>query len=188
MKIILASQSPFRKHALEVLGLEYKVIPSNVDESSIRHKDPSELAQLLSKAKAKKIGEECKDAIIIAADLFVVHKNKIIEKPKDENHAREILKSFSGETFEIVAGLAVYNSNTQKLLSTSELCKVRFRDLSDFEINDYVLRYPAVKCSGAFEADGLLRFADYIEGNYNFKAALPVNKLIIFLRENGINI
>jgi len=188
MKIILASQSPFRKHALEVLGLECEVIPSNVDESSIRHKDPNELAQLLSKTKAKKIGEECKNAIIIAADLFVLHNNKIIGKPKDENHARDMLKSFSGETFEIVTGLAVYNSNTQKLLSASESCKVKFRDLSDFEINDYILRYPVVKCAGAFEADGLLRFADYIEGNYNFKTALPVNKLVIFLRENGINV
>lgn len=188
MKIILASQSPFRKHALDVLGLKYKTLPSDIDESAIRNEDPNELAQLLSKAKAQKIGEDNPDSIIIAADLFVVHNKKIIEKPRDENHAKEMLKLFSGNTFEIVTGLAVYNSKTKKLLSTSEVCKVRFRDLSDFEINDYVSRYPAVKCAGAFEADGLLRFAEYIEGNYNFKTAIPVNKLILFLRENEINV
>jgi septum formation protein len=188
MKIILASQSPFRKHALDVLGLKYETIPSNIDESAIRHKNPNELAQLLSKAKAKKIGEENPNAIIISADLFVVHDNKIIEKPRDENHAKEILKSFSEKTFEIVTGLAVYNSKTNNLLCASEICKVRFRKLSDFEINDYVSRFPAVKCAGAFEADGLLRFAEYIEGNYNFKTAMPVNKLILFLRENAINV
>ena len=188
MRIILASQSPFRRHALDVLGLKYEIIPSNIDEAAIRHEDPNELAQLLSKAKAQKIGEENPDSVIISADLFVVCDNKIIEKPRDENHAKEMLKSFSGKTFEIVTGLAVYNSKTQNLLSTSEVCKVRFRDLSDFEINDYVSRFPAVKCAGAFEADGLLRFAEYIEGNYNFKTAIPVNKLILFLRENGINV
>jgi len=173
---------------LDVLGLKYEVIPSNIDESAIKHENPNELAQLLSKAKARKVGEENPDSIIISADLFVVHNNKIIEKPRDEDHAKEMLRSFSGNTFEIVTGLAVYNSKTADLLSASEVCKVRFRDLSDSEINDYVSRFPAVKCAGAFESDGLLRFAEYIEGNYNFRTAIPVNKLILFLRKNGINV
>lgn len=188
MRIILASQSPFRKHALDILGLTYETIPSNIDESIIRHKNPNELAQLLSKAKARKIGEDNPDSIIIAGDLFVFHNKEIIEKPRDVNHAKEMLKSFSGKTIEIFTGLSVYNSKTHKLLSTSEVCKVRFRDLSDFEINDYVSRYPAVKCAGAFESDGILRFAEHIEGNYNFNTAIPVNKLILFLRENDINV
>ncbi len=188
MKIILASQSPFRRHALDILGLDYETIPSNIDESAIRHKNPGELAQLLSKAKAQKIAEENSDAIIISADLFVVHNNIIIEKPRDENHAKKMLKSLSGQVFNIITGLVVLNSKTKKIFSTVETCVVRFRSLSDFEIEDYVLRFPAVKCAGAFEADGLLRFAEHIDGNYNFKAAMPVNKLILFLRESGVNV
>jgi septum formation protein len=187
MRIILASQSQYRKHALNILGLTYETIPSNIDESSIRHDDPAELAKLLSEAKAKKIGEK-HDAIIIAADLFVVHNNKIIEKPKDEAHAKEMLKSFSGKTFEIVTGLALYNSITKKLSSSTERCKVTFRNLSDFEIENYISRFPVLKCAGAFEADGLLRFADHIEGNYCFRTGIPVNKLILFLRENDIEV
>jgi len=188
MKIILASQSPYRKHALDILGLEYETIPSDIDESAINHDDPNELAKLLSKAKAQKIGDENPDSIIIAADLFIVHDKKIIGKPRNEKQAKEMLISFSGQTFEIVAGLTVYNSQTRKMLTTSEVCKVRFRNLSDFEINDYISKYPVIKCAGAFEADGLLRFAEYIEGNYNFKAGMPVNKLILFLRENGVKV
>jgi predicted house-cleaning NTP pyrophosphatase (Maf/HAM1 superfamily) len=56
MKIILASQSLFRKHALDILGLVYETIPSNSDESAIRHEDPHEMAKMLSHAKALKIG------------------------------------------------------------------------------------------------------------------------------------
>lgn len=48
------------------------------------------------------------------------------------------------------------------------------------------VRFPAVKCAAAFEADGLLRFAEHIQGSYNFKAAIPVDKLVKFLRENNI--
>lgn len=186
MRIILASRSPFRRHALDVLGIEYEVIPSDIDESEIRHDDPAVLVQMLAKAKALKIGEDNPDSIIISADLFVVCDGKVIEKPVDEEHAKEMLRGFSGRTFEIVSGLVVYNSGSGKLLSTSEVCRVRFRELSDFEIADYVARFPAVKCAGAFEGDGLLRFAEYIEGNYNFRAAIPVNKLVLFLRENGV--
>ncbi len=188
MRIILASQSPFRKHALDILGLDYETIPSNIDESLIKHENPNKLAQLLSEAKSKKIGEDHPNSIIIAADLFIVHNNRIFGKPCDEIHAKKMLKSLSGKLFEIITGLALYNSKTGKMLSTSESCKVEFRDLSDLEIDDYISRFPSLKCAAAFEADGLLRFAEYIQGNYNFRAAIPVNKLILFLRENGVNV
>ena len=187
MKIILASQSPFKKHAIDVLGLSYKVKPSNFDESSIRNKDPKKLAKKLSEAKAMEIGKK-DDGIIISTDLFVVFKKGILEKPRNKSHAQEMLKSLSGNTFDIVTGLAVYNSKSNKMLSTVETCRVKFRRLNNFEINDYITRFPALKCAGAFEADGLLRFAERINGNYNFRAATPVNKLVIFLRKFGVKV
>ena len=186
MKIILASQSIYRRQALDILGLKYDIIPSNIDESAIRHKNPMELAKLLSRAKAQKIGEDNLDSIIISADLFVVYGDEIIEKPKDTNQAKEMLEMFSGNTFDIITGLAVYNTKEDEMLSAVESCRVRFRNLIDFEIDDYISRFPVLKCAGAFEADGLLRFAEYISGNYNFKAGMPVNRLVEFLRENGI--
>ena len=188
MKLILASQSPYRKHSLDILGLDYEVIPSNIDESAIRHEDKKLMAKLLAEAKAQEVAKTNPDSIIIASDLFVVYKNEIFEKPHKEEMAREMLKSLSGNTFDIVNGLAVYNTSTKKMFSTTEICKVKFRDLSDYEINDYISRYPAVKCAGAFDADGMLRFAEHIEGNYNFRTSIPMNKLIEFLRLNNIQV
>lgn len=188
MKIILASQSSYRKHALDILGLTYETIPSNFDESSIRHDDPKKLAQLLSEAKCKKVAEEHTDGIIVSADLFVVYKNKIFEKPISQDAAIHMLKTFSGNSFDIITGLAVFNCVTGKLLAASESCEVRFRELTDFEIENYTSRYPVTKFAGAFDADGLLRFAERINGNYNFEAALPVDKLVLFLRKNGITV
>jgi len=188
MRIILASQSPYRQHALDVLGLDYETIPSHVDESAIRHDNPGELAQLLSNAKAEKVAEENPNSLIIGADLFVVHNNKILEKPHDEAEAKEMLLSLSANTFEIVTGLVVYNAATKKLLSSADVCRVRFRELSDFEIDDYIKRFPVVNFAAAFESDGLLRFAEHIEGSYNFRTAIPVDKLVLFLRENGVEV
>ena len=177
MEIILASQSPYKKHALDILDIPYKTIPSNFNESSIKNKNPKTLANILSKAKAKKIGQNHKNAVIIASDLFVVLNNKILEKPKDKKEALKMLNALSEKKFDIVTGLAVYNTKTKNMLSAVETCTVTFRKLDKYEINNYIKKYPVLKCAAAFESDGLLRFAKHINGNYNFRAAIPVNKL-----------
>ena len=188
MRIILASESEYRKHALNVLGLKYEVIPSDLDERNITEADSAMLAKKMSEAKAIKIGDKNPDSLIIAADLFVVFNSKILHKPKDETEAIEMLSSLSGKKFEIMTGLAVYNSHSKTILSTVEVCKVTFRKLTQYEIKDYVSRYPVLKCAAAFESDGLLRFAKSINGSYNFRAALPVDKLVLFLREQGMKV
>ncbi|MFH1290477.1 MAG: Maf family nucleotide pyrophosphatase [Nanoarchaeota archaeon] len=188
MKIILASQSLFRKRALEILGLEFKTVSSNFDEESIRDKNPEELAKKLSEAKAREIGKTEKEAIIVSGDLFVVFKGKMYEKPKSKEEAFEMLKSFSGNKLDIIGGVAVYNSMKNKMLSSAEKYSVKFRNLLDYEINDYISRYPVLKLSAAFEGDGLLRFSESVNGKYPFLTGLPMGKLILFLRENGIKV
>jgi len=188
VRIILASQSPYRKKALDVLGLEYETVPSNFDESTIRDENPERLAEKLSTAKAETVGRSHPDSIVIAGDLFVVYAGRIYEKPKDEGEAKAMLKAFSGNTVSIVAGLAVYNSATKKMLATAESCRLKFRELTDFEVDDYVRRYPVLKCAGAFEADGIVRFTESGEGTFLFFTGLPVNRLVEFLREQGVNV
>jgi len=188
MKIILASQSLFRKRAFDILGLQCETLPSAFDEKSIRANDPHELARRLSESKAMTVGEKHVDAIIVAADLFIVMNHKIYEKPKDLNEAFHMLKSFSGKELEIISGIAVFNSKTQKMLSTSTTCRAKFRELGDDEIKDYISRYPVLKFAAAFDGDGLLRFAECINGSLNFLTGLPVDKLIDFLREQGVKV
>jgi len=188
MRIILASQSSFRKKAFEILGLKYEAIPSNLDEKSIRNKDPYKLAKILAEAKAKYIGEKELNAIIIAGDLFVIFNKEIYEKPEDKKEAFDMLKSFSGNEIEIVAGVAVYNSKNRKMLSSVEKYIVKFRDLFDYEIKDYISRYPVLKLSAAFEGDGLLRFAESVKGKYPFLTGFPLNELILLLRKNRIKV
>lgn len=188
MRVILASSSSFRKRALDILGLKYDTMPSNFDEKSIRVKDPFELAKKLSEAKVKEIGDKEEDAIIISGDLFVVFNNKIYEKPKDNKDAFDMLSSFSDNKIDIIAGVAVFNSKTKELLSSSEKYSVKFRKLSKHEIEDYISRYPVLKCSASFEGDGLIRFAESVEGKFPFLTGFPMNSLIDFLRKNGLEV
>jgi predicted house-cleaning NTP pyrophosphatase (Maf/HAM1 superfamily) len=72
------------------------------------------------------------------------------------------------------------------MLSTDETSEIKFRQPVEREISDYVDRYPVLRFAGAFQGDGVLRFADSVSGSYNFITALPVSRLAVFLREQGV--
>jgi septum formation protein len=183
VRIILGSQSLYRKKALDILNLKYETISSNFDEKSIRDKDPQIMAKKLAEAKALSIAENQNDALIITADLFLVFENQIYEKPISIEQAKEFLRGFSGNVVEVISGLAVYNTETKEMQSTVEVSNLKFRKLDEAEIIDYVNKYPVLKCAGGFERDGILRFCESISGSYCFYAGLPVNKLIEFLKK-----
>lgn len=185
MKIILASQSAIRRRALDLLNLTYEIIPSDIDEKAIRDPDPLKMAQKLSEAKAYAVAEK-HNGVIIASDAFVVVQGKILEKPKNLQEAHEMLRSLSGGHYDFITGIAVYNTDTRKILSSVETCKIHMRRLSETEIADYIQRNPVLKFAGGHDTDGVVRFSEKIEGNCNFFTAIPMNKLIEFLQVQGV--
>ena len=188
MKIVLASESEFRRRALDILGLNYEVYPSSIDEKSIRDVDPIALTRKLSEAKALKVAEDFPNAVIVSGDAVVAKDGAIYEKPRDKTEAKGFLAELSGSQFEFVTGLTVIRSDTRRMLSIAEVSEIRFRHLIEQEIDEYLNRYDVLKYAGAFEAEGVLRFAERISGSYNFVTALPVSRLIVFLRDQGVDI
>jgi hypothetical protein len=81
MKIVLASESAFRRRAMDMLGLPYQVRPARIDEKSIRDENPARLTLKLAEAKAHKVATECPDAVIVAGDAVAAKGNRIFEKP-----------------------------------------------------------------------------------------------------------
>jgi septum formation protein len=186
VRLVLASESQSRKRALNILGLTYEVRPSAIDEKSIRDSDPAALTKKLAEAKAWKVIGTVQDAVVVSGDAVVAKDGKIFEKPGSNEEALEFLHELSGSTFQFITSLAVIRSDTRRMLSAVEKSEIRFRDLEDRELRDYVSRYPVLRCAGAFEGEGVLRFADSVSGSYNFITAMPVSRLAIFLREQGI--
>jgi predicted house-cleaning NTP pyrophosphatase (Maf/HAM1 superfamily) len=72
--------------------------------------------------------------------------------------------------------------------STVETSDISFRPLVEREIQAYISQYAVLNYAGAFESDAVLKFADRISGSYNFVTALPVSRLIVFLRDQGVDI
>lgn len=188
MRIVLASESPFRKRALDMLGLEYEICPSRVDEKAIRDDDPACLTRKLAEAKARKVANERPDAVVVSGDAVAAKNGKIYEKPRSVEEAAQFLGELSGSEFQFVTALAVFHARTQKMLSTVETANIFFRPLIEHEIREYIRKYSVLSCAGAFEGDAVLFFADRISGSYNFVTALPVSRLIVFLRAQGVSI
>jgi len=109
MKIILASESPFRKRALDLIGLPYETRPSRIDEKAIRDDNPAELTRKLAEAKARKIAAECPNAVVVSGDAVAAKDGRIFEKPCDKQEAPKFLKEFSGNHFQFVTSIAVLN-------------------------------------------------------------------------------
>jgi len=188
MRIILASQSEFRKKGLELLGLKFEVRPANLDEKAIRHENPERMAVMLAEAKARAIGEKEPDSLIIASDYFIVFEGKIYEKPADIDEARHMLMGFSGKVVDNVCSVAVYNSSTKNMLSAVDHCHMKFRALSEKEVDRYVHKYPVTRFAGSFDTDGSILFSERIDGEPLFAFGMPLSKLIPLLRQQGVDV
>jgi septum formation protein len=188
MKLVLASESPFRRRALDLIGMAYETCPSRIDEKAIRDHDPAQLTQKLAEAKASHVARQYPDGIIVAGDAVAAKGTRIFEKPQDEKEAAAFLKELSDSEFQFVTSLAVLNSQTGRMLSTVEILNITFRPLIEAEIQRYIARYDVLSYAGAFEDDAVHLFAERIEGSYNIGTALPVSRLILFLREQGIKL
>src|SRR5215469_13194977 len=66
MKVVLASESPFRRRALDMLGLTYETCPSGIDERAIRAEDAGDLTRKLAEAKAWEVASRYEDAIVVS--------------------------------------------------------------------------------------------------------------------------
>jgi septum formation protein len=140
MKIVLASESQFRKRALDLLGLAYKIRPSRIDEKSIRDDNPAELTRKLAEAKARKVASECPDAVVVSGDAVVSKGGKIYEKPRSTVEAAQFLRELSGSAFQFVTSLAVLNSRNGRMLSTVEIPISRFARWSNVKSRPISMR------------------------------------------------
>jgi septum formation protein len=186
-KLILASVSSWRRKILEDAGISFTVEKSGYRENLNLNLSPSALARKLALGKALAVARRHKNAIVIGADTFVVHKGKILGKPRTRVLARIMLKSLSGATHTIVTGFAIVNSKTKEHMEKSVATRVTFRKLSSRQIDEYVRTGEPRRAAGGYAIQGggskLIRS---INGDYNNVAGLPLKELVSMLGKFGV--
>lgn len=181
-KIILASGSPRRRELLEVMGLEFEVIVSDADESSVSEDVPvelyvQELALLKAAATAKSVIRR-KSALIISADTIVTFDGEILGKPKDEQDAFNMLKRLSGRTHAVYTGYCVMRMRDGKTVCDRVRTEVTFKSLSDEKIWSYIKSGEPMDKAGSYgiQGKGSVLVGD-ISGDYFNVVGLPVSAL-----------
>ena len=180
LKFILASASERRKDLLSRIVSNFEVKISNFDEEKVDVSTNIEnYVKTLAEGKAKDVALNCdNDSIIIGADTIVVIGNNILGKPKDKNHAFEMLKLLSNNVHRVYSGVAVINNQKNIMKSECLYTEVYFSEISDDEIWRYIESGECLDKAGAYGIQGYGGvFAEKINGCYYNVVGLPLNLL-----------
>lgn len=188
-KLILASSSPRRKEIFSKLRLPFEVEVGDYEEDMTLPLSPAELAQTLSKGKAESVAKNHSDAIVVAADTFIVFGNKVLGKPKTAEKAREMLRMLRGKENNIITGVTIIDTGAKTTLTFDEITKVFMRDMSDSEIEGYVKTGEPLDKAGAYALQELgAIFIEKIEGDFFNAMGLPLATVARKLEERGIRL
>lgn len=178
MKLILASQSPRRKQLLEWAEIEFDVVVANTDETFPEDLSFADAAIHIALEKARAVQKLHPDRNIVAADTIVVCNNEILSKPKDAVDAKKMLWKLSGNTHEVITGVALIKDGKEEVFA--DATEVSFNELTDEQIAFYVDKYKPFDKAGAYaiqEWIGVIGIRS-IRGDFYNVMGLPVNRLV----------
>lgn len=175
---ILASKSPRRQELLHELGVSFSIEILDVDESYPESLYREEIPVFLAEQKAKPFsGKLAEDDLLITADTIVWLKGEVFGKPTDKREAIEILQKLSDNEHQVISGVCLTSAQKQK--SFFSVSNVRFKKLSDSEINFYIDEYKPYDKAGAYGIQEWIGYIGitHIEGSFFNVMGLPVQQL-----------
>lgn len=174
-ELVLASASPRRRELLTAMGIAHRVVPSAVDETSIAADHPRTYAIRCAYAKALDVAARMPaDTLVLAADTVVTRRAVLFGKPATEDEAFRILRSLSGESHEVITGVALARAGRAEVQLDSATTTVAFRPLTDGDIRSYIATGEPMDKAGAYGIQGIGGdFIERIDGDYYNVVGLP---------------
>jgi len=176
--IILASASPRRTELMALAGIEFSVVPADINEEVLPGENPSEHVMRLSREKADAVAGTTNGRFFIGADTVVVLDDRIMGKPADEAEAFRMLSALSGRNHEVITGFSVFDKVSCIHLSRCVRTEVTFKELSEAEIRAYIATGCPMDKAGAYAMQGgAVHFIRSICGSYTNVIGLPMTEL-----------
>lgn len=175
--LILASNSPRRQQLMRDAGFEFIVKVKDTDEDFPKTMPAEEVPAYLAHKKAEAFRQELENEIIITADTIVVVDNEILNKPKDELEASQMLRKLSGRQHQVITGVCIMTKeNTETFI---DIAAVFFRELTDLEIDYYIKTCRPFDKAGAYGVQDFIGMVGIprMEGSYFTVMGLPVHKV-----------
>jgi len=149
--------------------------------------DPAVYVRTLAESKAIDISEKHPDSWVIGADTIVLIEHRILGKPDSKDAARDMLRRLSGKSHQVFTGFCICRKREDRLFSDTVKTDVRFKNLSDREIEWYIQTGEPFDKAGAYGIQGIGSFlVKSINGSYTNVVGLPVCEVIDFLIKEGV--
>ena len=188
--IILASKSKVRKDILNSNGIVCKVIPSNIDEDSIKislikeNASPEIISKNLAELKANKVSSQFRDKLVIGADSVIDLEGKIISKPTDRAQALKILKLLNGNSHNLISSVCV-SKDGNMIWNYTDKAHLIMKQFKLNELKDYLSKISdeALYAYNVYQIEGIGKslFSE-IKGDSDTIMGLPVKKIKEYLK------
>lgn len=192
-KLVLASASYNRQNLLKRLRLPFDVVPADIDETPFPKETADDHVKRLSVEKAMKVCKQCPNALVIASDQIAVVDYQgagevYFSKATDIEEAKQQLLRCSNSVVTYLSGLTVMSLEEQNEPEVViEPFQIRFRALSEHDIETYLEQEDVLSCAGSFRSEGLgITLADeFLGGDPSTLLGFPMLKLTHLLRRRG---
>lgn len=187
---MLASTSPARKKLLSDAGINFETIAPGVDEDAmvelLKPQSASELTGMLAKAKAEAVSSKFENSLVLGCDSALEFEGEILGKPLVSEVAIARWLKMRGKSGVLHSGHHLIDTSNSKGTTLVTQTKVHFANLSDSQIEKYVLTGEPLNVAGAFTIDGLGgAFVERIEGDYHTVVGLSLVGLRQMVTELG---
>lgn len=188
MKLVLASTSKFKSEILNKVNLKHLVLENNFDESTLKCDDVYEYVMNLAYGKANSV--KCKkDSIILGLDTVLYVNNKILEKPKDIEEAKDNIRISSNNISKVITGICLINTNTKEIVRDYQETLIELNNISEEDIEFYIKNEKdALYVSGFVIENTLSNFVKKIDGSYYNILGIPVEKIYSYLLKWDIHL
>ena len=188
--IILASKSKVRKDILSTNGIHCRVVPSNVDEDSVKisltrdKASPEIISKNLAELKANKVSAKFPNELVIGADSVIDLNGKVISKPNNRNEALEILKSLNGKKHDLISSVCI-SMGGNMIWNYTDKAELFMKNFTLIELEDYLSKITdeALYAYNVYQIEGLGKtlFSE-IKGDNDTIMGLPVKKIKEYLK------
>ncbi len=184
-KLYLASQSPRRAQILSQIGLAFTVVSADAQEFPILPGEDidARLAQLAC-LKAMAARDQVEDGFILGADTIVCLEDRVLGKPKDRAHAREMIAALAGRSHQVKTGVCICDAKTGRHVQGVATTLVHFALMDESDIEFYVSSGEGDDKAGAYACQGLgARYIEGIHGCFYNVMGLPPRLTLDLLRQ-----
>ena len=194
--IILASRSKVRKKILEENNVKWEIIPSNIDEDSIKESlikekaTPEIISKNLAELKANKISEKKNGKLVLGADSIIDLNGEIVSKPSNREEALKILQKLNGKKHFLISSVCI-SKNGSMIWNYTDKAALTMKQMTLEELKNYLLKIKdeVLYAYNVYQIEGEGRsLFSKIEGDVNTIMGLPIKKINEYLKNLWKNI